>query len=80
MNLDKDKLKSLKTQMEIAVIAVGRERKSQEFYLEASKSALDEKSREMFIVLADEEKKHLEKMEHLLENVKALYEEEKKKK
>ena len=80
MDLDKDKLKSLKTQMEIAVITVGRERKSQEFYLEASKSALDEKSREMFIMLAEEEKKHLEKMEHLLENVKALYEEEKKKK
>ena len=64
--------------MEIAIIAVGRERRSQEFYLEASKSAIDEESREMFIILANEEKKHLEKMEHLLENIKSLYDEEKR--
>lgn len=76
--MDKDRLKSLKTQMEIAIIAVGRERKSQEFYLKASKSAIDEESREMFIVLANEEKRHLEKMEHLLENIKSLYDEEKR--
>ena len=76
--MDKDRLKSLKAQMEIAIIAVGRERRSQEFYLEASKSAIDEESREMFIMLANEEKKHLEKMEHLLENIKSLYDEEKR--
>jgi rubrerythrin len=76
--LNKEKLKSLKAQMEIAIIAVGRERQAQQFYLEASKTAYNEESKELLITLANEEKKHLEKVEKMLENITALYNEEKK--
>lgn len=75
--MDKEKLKSLKAQMEIAVIAVGRERQAHQFYLEASKTAYNEESKELLLSLAGEEKKHLEKVEKMLENFTAMYNEEK---
>ena len=74
--MDKDKEKSLKAQIEIAAIAVGREQKAQNFYLDAAETAYDEESRQLFLMLADEEKKHLEQMQELLESVQKKYEEE----
>lgn len=76
--MDKKKLKSLKAQMEIAIIGVGRERQAHQFYLEASKTAYNEESKELLLTLACEEKKHLEKVEKMLENVTTIYNEEKK--
>ena len=77
--MDKDKVKSLKAQIEIAAIAVGREQKAQNFYLDAAETAYDEESRQLFITLADEEQKHLEQMQELLESVQKKHEEEIKK-
>ena len=77
--MNKNKLKSLKAQMEVAVIAIGREKQAYDFYMEASKTAYGEKTKEMLITLAGEEKIHLEKVENLLEAVKSLYDEEKMK-
>jgi len=65
--------------MEIAIIAIGRERNAYNFYLEASEEAYDEESKELFLSLANQEKQHLANMEKLLESTKSLYEEEKKK-
>ena len=77
--MDKARLKSLKALMEIAVIAVGREKNAYNFYMEASKESIDEETKNLFNVLANEEQKHLEKMEKLLESTQLLYEEEKNK-
>ena len=74
--MDKGKIKSLKAQIEIATIAVGREKKARDFYLDASEVAYDEESRNLFLVLADEEKQHLEKMTALLSSVQQKYNEE----
>ena len=78
--MDKQRMKSLESQMEIAVIAMGREKQAYDFYLEASEIAYDEKTRILLISLANQEKGHLERMEKLLETVQTEYEEEKKKK
>ena len=77
--MDKERIKSIKTMMEIAIIAMGRERNSYDFYLEASKEAYDEESKNLLIFLANQEKVHLERVEKLFESSKSLYDEEKKK-
>ena len=77
--MEKERLKSLKAMMEIAIIAIGREKNAVDFYTEASKEAIDEETKKLLVTLADEEKKHLENMEKLLESTKLQYEEEKKK-
>ena len=77
--MDKERIKSIKAMMEIAIIAMGREKNAYDFYLEASKEAYDEESKNLLVSLANQEKAHLERMEKLFESTKTLYEEEKKK-
>lgn len=66
----KNQIKEIKEMIQVVLLAIPREISARKFYLNAAQKATGDKSREMFIQLAEQEKEHETKLRNILETLK----------
>ncbi len=67
----KERIKEIKAVLEVAVLAMPKERSSQEFYRNASRKAPGELSRRIFEELAAQEEQHEAKLKAIIQILEA---------
>lgn len=64
--ISKQERKDLERKIEALIIAIPREAESYDFYMQLAREYSDHASKEMFTLLADQEKKHQETLQGIL--------------
>lgn len=64
--MSKQERKDLERKIEALVIAIPRESESYDFYMQLAREYSDQASKEMFTLLAEQEKKHQASLEGIL--------------